>query len=254
MATPLSMIDLVEAFRKPGCPVCRITKKDVESFLHSMLFEGYKFPETHERFRAGRGLCNAHAWQLSESFRGALLNIGLYYRGALKALLADLESAGRPGAGQAASAARSGLGRLFGGGGGSADQAPSSPLADALEAPKPCMACEIRATSEALYTRTIGEHISNERLAEAYRASDGVCVPHLRMVLRAATPADQRAIIAIQRGIWEALLADLDQFVEMHDHHHTGEFMGAEGDSWLRVLRSMAGEQGMFGVDDRADE
>ncbi len=244
MATPLSMIDLVESFRKPGCPVCRITKKDVESFLHSMLFEGYKFPETHERFRAGRGLCNAHAWQMAESFRGALLNIGLYYRGALNALLRDLDGAGQP-----AAAARSGLSRFLSGGGGGA---PSSPLADALEAPQSCVACEIRATSEALYTRTIGEHISNPKLAEAYRASQGVCLPHLRMALRAATPADQRAILVIQRGIWEALLKDLDQFVEMHDHRHTGEYMGVEGDSWLRVLRGMAGEDGMFGVDDRA--
>ncbi|MBN2472547.1 MAG: hypothetical protein JXN59_17610 [Anaerolineae bacterium] len=246
MATPLSMIDLIESFRKPGCPVCRITKKDVESFLHSMLFEGYKFPETHERFRAGRGLCNAHAWQMAESFRGALLNIGLYYRGALNAMLRDLDGAGQP-----AAAARSGLSRFLSGGGGGA---PGSALADALEAPKSCVACEIRVTSEALYTRTIGEHISNPKLAEAYRASEGVCLPHLRMALRAATPADQRVIIAIQRGIWEALLKDLDQFAEMHDHRHTGEYMGAEGDSWLRALRGMAGEDGMFGMDDRAEK
>lgn len=246
MATPLSMIDLIDSFRKPGCPVCRMTKKDVDSFLHSTLFEGYKFPETHERFRAGRGLCNAHAWQLADNFRGAILNIGLYYRGALNDMLRDLDKGG---AGQPAAAARSGLSRFLGGGGSSAA---SSPQADALEAPKSCMACEIRTTSEALYTRTIGEHITHPKLEAAYRASEGVCLPHLRMALRAATPTDQRTIITIQRGIWDALLAELDQFVEMHDHSHTGEYMGEEGDSWLRVLRGMAGEQGMFGVDESA--
>lgn len=244
MTTPLSMIGLIEAFKKPGCPVCRATKSDVESFLHSMLFEGYKFPEVHERFRAGRGLCNTHAWHLAEAFRGALLNIGLFYRGALQAALRDLDGAGQP-----AAAARSGLSRLLSGGGSAA---PSSSLADALEPPKACMACEIRVTSEAMYTRTIGEHITNPKLAEAYRASEGLCLPHLRMALRAATPADQRAIAALQRAIWAALLKDLDQFAEMHDHRHTGEFMGEEGDSWLRVLRGLAGEQGMFGVDDPA--
>ncbi len=238
MSTPLSLFDLVEVFPKPGCPVCRMTRKDVDQYLHSLLFEGFRFPENHERFRAGRGLCNSHAWQLADSFRGAILNIGVFYRGAVNSLLKDLEKA--PGA-----AARSGLSRLLG---GSAE--PTSAKADRLEPTGPCVACEIRVTSEKLYTRTLGEHISDQRLADAYRASDGVCLPHFRTALRYAQGANEQQLIAIQRGIWEHLIADLDEFKEMHDHRHTGEWMGEEGDSWLRALRSMAGESGMFGVDD----
>jgi hypothetical protein len=240
MTTPLSLFDLVEAFGKPGCPVCRLTRKDVEGYLHSLLFEGFRFPENHERFRAGRGLCNAHAWQMADSFKGALLNIGVYYRGAVKNAIQALEA-------PPAAAARSGLARLLGGG------EPSSAVAASLEPTGPCVACEIRVTSEKLYTRTIGEHITDRRLADAYRASNGVCLPHFRTALRYARGAGERELVAIQRGIWEALIAELDEFKEMHDHRHTGEWMGEEGDSWLRALRSLAGEMGMFGVDDSLD-
>lgn len=240
MSTPLSLFDLAEAFRKSGCPVCRLMRRDVEKYIHSLLFEGYKFPESHERFQASRGLCNTHAWQMAESFKGALLNIGTYYAGALRRLLRELDAPDPGGA------ARSGLARLLGGGAGEGGSA----LADRLEPCGPCVACTIHRTSEQLYTRTLGEQIADPRLAEPYRASEGVCLPHFRMALRQASPAGQRELVAIQRGIWEALLADLELFREMHDHHHTGEFMGEEGDSWLRVLRGMTGEEGMFGVGD----
>lgn len=239
MVTPLSMFELIEAFKKPGCPVCRETRKDVEQYLYSMLFEGYKFPETHEKFRAGRGLCNSHAWQMAESFKGALLNIGQYYRGTIANLLRDLDVV------SPAASARSGLSRLLGGSGN-----PSSALADRLEPTGPCVACLIRVTSEQMLTRTVGEQAGDQRLVDAYRGSDGLCLPHFRAALRHASPANQRVLVNLQREVWEALLADLDQFKEMHDHRHTGEWMAEEGDSWLRALRSMAGAQGMFGVDD----
>jgi hypothetical protein len=242
MVTPLSLFDLAEAFAKDGCPVCRLTRHNVESYLHGLLFEGIIHPENHDAFRVSRGLCNAHAWLLAD-FKGALLNTAVYYRGTLNDLLKDLDASGP------APAARGGLARLMSGG------KRTSAVADRLEPHGPCMACKVRATSEELYTRTIGEHIQDERLAKPYRGSQGVCLPHFRMALRHATSAtDERTLVDIQRAIWEALRDELDRFKEMHDHHHTGEYMGDEGDSWLRVLRAMAGEQGMFGVDRAAEE
>ena len=242
MTTPLSLFDLAEAFAKPGCPVCRLTRHNVESNLHGLLFEGIIHPENHDAFRVSRGLCNSHAWLLAD-FKGALLNTAVYYRGALNDLLKDLDAS------SPAPAARSGLARLMGGG------KPASAVADRLEPHGACMACKVRITSETMYTRTIGEHIQDERLAKAYRASQGgICLPHFRMALRhTPSPADERALVDIQRAIWESLRDELDLFKEMHEHHHTGEYMGEEGDSWLRVLRGMAGEQGMFGVDRRGE-
>jgi len=78
-----------------------------------------------------------------------------------------------------------------------------------------------------------------------------LCLPHFRMALRHTTnPADHRALVDVQRAVWEKLLDELDAFKEMHDHRHTGERMGGEGDSWLRALKGLAGEEGIFGIDD----
>jgi len=244
MATPLSMFDIVEAFQKQkGCPVCLLIRRKVEQFIHAMLFEHIIRPHMHDAFRAGRGLCNTHAWQMSR-FNGALLNIAVYYRGTINQLLTSLDEPG------AAMPIRFGLGRLVGKGG------PSSSVADRLEPTGSCVVCEARAEIQELHTRTIGQHISDSRLSDAYRQSlYGLCLPHFRLALRyTQTAADQRILVDIQRTLWEALMAELDEFKEMHDHRHTGEWMGMEGDSWLRALKAMAGEEGIFGIDPTADE
>ena len=236
MVTPMSLFDLVEAFAaEDGCPVCVLGQRGLEQFYHTLLFERIIHPEAHESFRAGLGLCNVHAWQLARH-GGALLNIAVYYRGVLDQLLDVLDGASD-------GPVRSGLGRMLGSSG-------SSSLADRLQPTDSCMACQAQDHADQLYVRVIAEHITDSRLSEAYRASHGLCLPHFRQTLAAArTPAARKLLIALQRDIWERLLADLDTFKEMHDYHHTGERMGAEGDSWLRVLRGLAGEQGAFGLD-----
>lgn len=240
MVTPMSMFDIADAFKEPGCPVCRLVQAKTKQFLHSMLFERIIQPETHERFRVGRGLCNSHAWQLAE-FKGALLNISIYYRGAINDMLKELDAA-------PVATAKSGLARLMGGSAG-------SPLADVMMPNGPCIACDTRKKNEQLYVKTVGEYISDARLSDPYRASDGLCLPHFRQSMRfAKRPADQKLLLEIQRAIWEALIADLDLFKEMHDHKKVGQWMGDEGDSWLRALRGMAGEEDVFGIDDILDE
>ncbi len=240
MSTPLSLFDLVEAFGQPGCPVCRLIEKDVDIYLHTLLFEGYRFPENHEKFRAGRGLCGPHAWYMAKHYRGALVNMAAYYRGAIAQVARLLEDA-PPAQGE-----RGGFSRLLKGAG--SGPGAGAALADRLEPDGPCLACLIADSSEERNTRTLGEFISDSRLADAYRASEGLCLPHFRMALRRAKrPADSGTLAALQRGVWEALLAELDQFREMHDHRHTGEWMGEEGDSWLRAIRSMAGGAGKPG-------
>ncbi len=230
----MSLFDLIAAFAEPGCPVCRLVRQDVQRFLGTLLTEHVSDVSMHRAFRAGRGLCNNHAWQLAK-FGGALLNIAVYYRGALKEVLRALEGA-------PAAEARSRLARLVGGAAG-------APLADRLEPGGPCVACRARADAEALYLRTLAEHMGDERLATAYAGSDGLCLPHFRRALRLAGPPEGEALVAAQRRVWAALLAELDTFKEMHDYRHTGERMGAEGDSWLRAIRSLAGEEGVFGSD-----
>ena len=219
MSTPLSLYDLVEAFAQPGCPVCQLLQRDVRRFLGNLLYEGVSDPEAHASLQDSYGLCNVHAWQLRQVHEGQLLSIALFYRSAVTAALGRLEAGG-------------------------------SPRAEALRPTAACPACKALVDAEERYVGILAAHSTDDQLVQVYRNSDGLCLPHFRQVLnRLGRPDSARHLIALQRAIWERLLTDLQTFIEMHDYRHTGERMAGERDSWLRAIRSLAGEEGIWGLD-----
>jgi hypothetical protein len=243
MVTPLAYFDLVETFPKPGCAVCNLVLRDVDHFLDSLLYERVNEPDSHRAFRARRGLCNEHAWQLIR-YKGGALGIAILYNATLDEVLKVVEQVP-----MAMPTAPSGIGRFLN---SSTDSAGLS-LAERLEPTLPCPACELRNGSERGYVRVLSEYIEDTRLQEAYRASDGLCLPHFRQVLRLLKTAERfRLLVSVQSAIWRKLKADLNEFMEKNDHRRAHEAMGAEGDSWQRAARRMAGEKGVFGSDPRS--
>ncbi len=243
MVTPLGYFDLVETFPTPGCVVCNLVLRDVDHFLDLLLYERVNEPDSHRAFRARRGLCNEHAWQLTR-YKGGALGIAILYNATLDEVLNIVEQVP-----VAMPTAPSGIRRFRNGGADSAGPA----LAERLEPAMPCLACELRNGSERSYVRVLSEYVDDTQLQDAYRASEGLCLPHFRQVLRLVTNPEQLQLFAnIQATIWRKLKADLNEFIEKNDHRRAHEPMGAEGDSWQRAVRRMAGEKGVFGSDPRS--
>ena len=58
------------------------------------------------------------------------------------------------------------------------------------------MACDALERAESQHTTSIAEHISDQRLHDAYAASEGLCLLHFRQVLRAAPDAAEEGAVA----------------------------------------------------------
>jgi hypothetical protein len=224
--TPFGYYDLLEAFAQPGCAVCRLLAHDVDRFLDTLLYEYPVEPAMQNSFRASRGLCHEHSWQLTRY--NSVLAVGILYDAALDEVLRIMD--GTPPAERPA-----GLARLLSSGG-------SSALADALEPQKPCPACVVRDDAEKRYLQVIGGYMSEARFGGAFRQSEGLCLPHFRGALAAARDVEQaRLLTAAQRDIWTRLKGELEQFLHKMDAHYH-QAMGTESTSWLRTLARMAGE------------
>lgn len=234
--------DLIETFAKPGCALCALALRDVDHFLDLLLYERVNEPDSHRAFRASRGLCSEHGGQLVQH-KGGALAIAVLYKATVDEVLKVMAQSTVDGQSQ------SGFARLLNANGG----ARGINLADQLEPQGPCMACQLLADSEERYVQVMIQHLADARLQEAYRTSEGLCLPHFRQVLRQVRDSSHlRLLISIQTAIWEKLKAELQVFIDKNDHYRSRESMGVEGDSWQRAIKRMAGERGVFGVEPRS--
>lgn len=229
---PFGFYDLLDQLAEPGCAICTLVRRDADKLMDSILYELVVDPLTQQQFRASRGLCAEHGARFTE-YRNAL-GVCVLVDQVLDQVLEILDET-------PARAGRS-LGRLL------ADPQ-ESPLARKLAPARPCLICEAQGRAEGHYARALALHLNEARMDEAYRLSDGLCLPHFVLALeKAADPALTQRMADIQRGIWRRLKAELDEFMRKSDAVNArGETMDLESDSWRRAMRLLGGERSVFG-------
>lgn len=228
---PMNFHSLVETCATRGCVVCNLVERDVNRFLDSHLYEYVNTPETHAAVRSSRGLCATHSAHLVE-FGASVLGITILHAAILDEMV---KTAAEPNRASAA------FGRLRGSTGSS--------LANRLEPTGQCMACAALERAEDQHTTTIAEYINDQRLNQAFAASDGLCLPHFRRVLRAVpNSANAEMLTSLQTPKWQALKAELNLLARKYDANHNDEVVGEEADSWRRALTMVSGKRDVFGV------
>jgi hypothetical protein len=237
--TPFAYFDLVETFPKPGCAVCSLAQRDVQQYIDNMLFEFANEPGLRALFSAGRGVCIEHGLMLKNNKIGNVIGIARMYRETLDDILAILDGA------PVKTVEPPRLQRLL----GAPARADGGSLADQLEPSARCIACERLEEFEAVYIDMFNRYLNDERFLSAFRASQGLCLPHFRQALRRVESPEMVQVLAgIQRDIWSSLRDEVHLFLEKQNYEHIGDPVGDEGDSWVRAILRMAGERGVFGL------
>ena len=225
--------DLLKAFSQPKCPVCTMVLRDLKQDLDILLLERINKVPTHLAFRAGRGLCNAHAHQLTKA-RGGAPAIAVMYESTMVELMKDVAKVKSSGGG---------LGRFMG------KKSVGASASQQLEPTGACLICDIMNKNEASYVNIIAENLQDSQLIAAFEQSiGGVCLPHGRMVMSQCSQAsDLQAFMGLQVPKWQELHADLQLYIKHNDENVPQHKMGKEGDSWSRSIRYLSGEEDVFG-------
>lgn len=235
---------LIDACRRPGCPVCRCVGEDSRRYLDALTYEHVTDVDVRRRLRASWGLCNWHTWMLLEA-ENAVSGAAILYEDMLRVAIQRLgrgrRGLGGPGPGRLAGRWRR-LVRWWRGAG---------PVVTRLYRARPgCPACARVAEGEAGYLETMLEFVEADGLAQAYAAADGLCLPHLLRAVECA-PAHPRAEVLVEQTLprWEHLRGDLGSFVRKHADGHREAFTEAEAESCTKALAIMAGARAVFGND-----
>jgi hypothetical protein len=227
--------ELKQAFTEPGCALCRLLARHADGFVDATLYELVNDIEGRAEFNQARGYCNEHAWLLVR--HGASLGAAILMDSVLGTVLRLLEQKSfEP---QSAFSLRQIRG-VF----NSGEPSPATAkVVKNLEPQKPCPVCTAVKKSEKYYVTALAKQmVGPDALVAAYEASDGLCLPHFRLVLRRVSNENVfQTLVEAQKRVWLRLRSQLAEFIRKKDHRFKEEAFGIEGDSWLRAIEAVAG-------------
>jgi hypothetical protein len=240
----VSAFELMDALAEPGCAVCRLSAASADKHVESLLWEGVNDPERREVLRRAQGFCHSHAWSLVRT--GASLGSAIMMRDLLQnALGAMADAVDEAAHGAAHGAERPGLlRRVYRTLTRRRARRATASLVSRLEPQVACPACAWAEKIERIYVDTLVSSLLEEPgIPDALKASDGLCLPHLRQALARARGWRARgALLAAQRGAWGRLTDDLGEFIRKSDYRfHHEKMAGEEGNAWIRGIAAMAG-------------
>ena len=228
---------LLEACREPGCPVCRLEQQSIERYLDQHFYESVNSPAWRERLRGSLGFCHEHAWLGANQRLGDALGFAIIYHDLVNTVLSRWDLDTHP------ARAPRGVLSFFG-------QIPESvreivqKVLSAVTPVKSCPVCEHRDEATSIILDILAQELRASELAEALQASEGLCLPHLRLALghiKDAQGCDR--LLTLQRVKLESLRSELAEFIRKNDYQVIQDGFGSEGDAWLRTITLMAGSR-----------
>lgn len=235
MGRTMSFYDLRDAMALPGCPVCRLKANAVRRHLDNLLWESVNDVGVRHGIRRAHGFCQQHAWQLIEG--GSSLGVVIIVHDLMQHVAQPLETARfQPSAPTLRQRARSAL--------NPSRAAPANAeLLAKLRPQAPCPVCVHAETTErGLISTLVHELLGEDGLLAAFRASEGLCVLHLRQALAQTPNADVfDALVNVQREIWQRLIGQLAEIIRKEDYRYRHEPRGEEKGASLRALAILSG-------------
>jgi hypothetical protein len=217
---------LVEAFNKKGCPVCVCVEEDARKQMKNFLYENVNDPELRSQIHESFGPCAWHASILKE-IQDSAFGISILYADILELLIEKLKNL--TSSSLKFSKWRGGFGK------------------SAFFLQTPCIFCREVVDSEKRYLKTLLDFIEDPEFHRAYSQSDGICVPHLQLLmqLHKNNPGIKQLIHhAISR--FENLKKELESFRGKNGWKNKRPFTPEEIDAAALVLNLLTGAPGLF--------
>jgi len=230
--------EVLEACAQPGCPACRLALKSVEGYLDSLFYEFVNDAGIRQHLRRSLGFCREHAWLAIDARFADALGTGIIYHDLLRLLLRQVPYARKRLAARTYPAwfpagLRSFLARW---------QFRRQQEAIPFSSTETCPACRQYQITSDIALSALLEFLGDPRMLDAYRASSGLCLPHLRQAMEIERNLEaQFQLLELTLIKWTDLKGELHELIRKHDYRFIEQGFGAEGDSWKRAVAAIVG-------------
>jgi hypothetical protein len=236
----LSYFNLLDAFSADKCPICSLIDRESKRHLRALYYEFVNDAGVRNAMHRSRGLCNWHAWTSTE-IPCSNTGISIIYRDLLNNELATLREIL-----DLLETPQSFLCSLT----SYKRKKDLSLLISDWKKKEACIVCKANAGATLFHLRELLDHLHEKDFATKYRASQGLCLPHLKILVE-KFPGHPNLPVALRIQIekYQYLSWELGEFWRKHDYRFENEPKGSETDSWLRAIRQFVGMREHFGND-----
>lgn len=224
MAFALTLVQIDEALKQPGCAVCRLTATAVRKSAQGFLYENTLNPQVREPVLKSRGFCAEHTRLLAAielSTDGSALGLNYIYEQLSHIVAEELT--------QPMNTKKPSLLRKK-----------TDPL-------PPCPFCELADESTRNYLSALFEELEKETspTRPIYAKSNGLCYGHLRAGLNELGSSFPHAAAFLVEGTRDRLLTGstrMQEYIRKHDWHYRDEKVSPEeATAWRAALAFFTG-------------
>ncbi len=245
----LIRLDVLSALKKPGCPICRVQREWLKRFYFWLVNQNYYVPDTIRELKRSGGLCHAHAERLIEMRPVYITSVMYDYlvedaMGRLEVLADQARQKlntppHKPSRWWKIIASVHTVGAVL----QRAARRPEHPTDRGVGSPTgECPACaDLRATERQAVT-SLAVALKEDEVEKAYRASDGLCLPHLYRAVQQATPPIALLLTETALVHLQGLQRELAEYFRKVDYRFAHEPKGDEQTAWARAIRRFVGE------------
>ena len=213
-----SFTELLEDFKKDGCPICRLNFSNIDSYFSSILYECVNDPGVRKNLRNSFGYCRGHSIQFIDFVENS------YNRFGASIIIADI----------AAEIIKE-LGKL--------SKLSLKELKKIPGAKHKCPACSYQESHEHIYYFEIINNLENEDFFNKLLKSDGLCMDHLHGLIKIIKdPIKRFKIIENQKLKLSKLIKDMDAFVKKHSGQNSQKITSDEADAFKKAIRHIVGD------------
>ncbi len=236
---------LVEALRRPGCPICQQVDEAVRQRIDAFLYEQITVVARRDEIRLARGFCSVHGSMISGT--GRMVGTAILQHDVLNDVLREINKVTPVNAatnGSAEPGKSRQLMNLRGLVASGLRLRPFAAIANAIKPRRECPLCEYERDTEANMLRTLINNLDDDVLRVGFTKSHGLCLSHFRVAvsgLSETKPDMLASMTEIQLGILTRLRDELAEFIHKSNGSYDYAAMGEESDAPLRAVRMVSG-------------
>lgn len=213
-----SFMELLEAFKKDGCPICRLNFSNIDSYFSSILYECVNDPGVRKDLRNSFGYCRNHSVQFIGFIEGS------YNRFGASIIIADVTAE-----------IIKELDRL--------SKLPLKELKKVTSTKHKCPACIYQESHEHIYYSEIFNNLENENFFNKFLKSGGLCLAHLHGLIKIIKDSHIRnKIIENQKLKLSILIKDMNAFVKKHSCQDNQKITSNEAEAFKKAIRKIIGD------------